>query len=34
MSIVGLIYYYKQVLDNNKLNGSISPIFDFDNYKD
>lgn len=33
MSIVGLTQYYKQVLDNNKLNGSISPTFDFDNYK-
>lgn len=33
MSIVGLTQYYKQVLDNNKLNGSISPTFDFENYK-
>ncbi|MEZ7499638.1 TlpA disulfide reductase family protein [Flavobacterium sp. Arc3] len=33
MSTVGLTQYYKQVLDNNKLNGSISPTFDFENYK-
>ena len=32
-SIIGLTAYYNQVLENNKLNGSVSPSFDYDNYK-
>ena len=32
-SILGLTSYYNQVLDNNKLNGSVSPSFDYDNNK-
>jgi thiol-disulfide isomerase/thioredoxin len=32
-SITGLTAYYNQVLENNKLNGSVSPSFDYDNYK-
>jgi len=33
MSIVGLTNYYNQVVENNKLNGLMSPSFNFDNYK-
>ena len=32
-SILGLTSYYNQVFENNKLNGSVSPSFDYDNYK-
>lgn len=32
-SIFGLTSYYNQVFENNKLNGSVSPSFDYDNYK-
>ena len=32
-SIIGLTAYYNQVLENNKLNGSVSPSFEYDNYK-
>lgn len=32
-SIIGLTAYYNQVLENNKLNGSVSPSFDYDNYE-
>lgn len=32
-SIVGLTQHYNQVLENNKLNGSVSPSFDYDNFK-
>lgn len=33
MSLAGLTKYYKQGLENNKLNGSPSPSFDYHNYK-
>ena len=32
-SIIGITAYYNQVLENNKLNGSVSPSFDYDNYE-
>ncbi|UQD55764.1 TlpA disulfide reductase family protein [Flavobacterium sp. K5-23] len=32
-SIGGVTQYYNQILENNKLNGSMSPSFNFDNYK-
>ncbi len=32
MSLAGLTNYYKQGLENNKLNGSASPSFNYDNY--
>jgi thiol-disulfide isomerase/thioredoxin len=32
MSLAGLTKYYKQGLENNKLNGSASPSFNYDNY--
>jgi thiol-disulfide isomerase/thioredoxin len=33
LAVGGLKQYYNQVLDNNKLNGSPSPLFSYENYK-
>jgi thiol-disulfide isomerase/thioredoxin len=33
MSMAGLTQYYNQGLENNKMNNSPSPSFDYDNYK-
>jgi thiol-disulfide isomerase/thioredoxin len=32
-SLVGLVKYHKQGLENNKMNGMVSPGFDFENHK-
>jgi thiol-disulfide isomerase/thioredoxin len=32
MELFGLTQYYNQIVENNKLNGSISPVFNFENY--
>lgn len=33
MELFGLTQYYNQIVENNKLNGSISPVFNFGNYQ-